>query len=749
MAKKKKLTKQRSYLSQIFVALVSMALSASMLGLLMLALIYQSLPDVKTLLSVSYQEPMRVMTSEGVLIAEYGQYRRIPLTFDDFPKPLIQAIVATEDQRFFTHSGIDPWGIVRAAFAVLREGDKVQGASTITMQVARNFFLDKDKTIIRKIKEILLSFEIELYLSKQEILELYCNQIFFGHRAYGVEAAARTYYGRSVKELKVPELAMLAGIPQAPSKHNPLRNKERALARRNHVLERMYQVGYLSHADYQHYLKAPNTVVVEKVEQSLEAMHVADLVRQYWVARWGEEAYTRGLEIRTTLVAHYQKAAHEAVVRGMQEKRGVPFQSPHRDPKSVQAWLASARLPSSYDWGVVTEVGDKTAVLVTQDQTYHLPRTAVPGFEQVFVGAVVPILKGKVMPYPLAESSLVSMQGHTGAVVALVGGVDWRRSHFNRAVQSMRQPGSSFKPLLVTAALRQGYRLHHMVLDAPFVAKIPGKKDKYWRPMNDDKKFKGPMTLHDALVQSRNLVMVHLLSHMNIDQALDLIDAMGVPKAHQPRSLAMSLGAGSVNPVQMMTAFGVFMNRGNRVYPHLMISAQDQTKKAIDIPFELMAPGVYTRQPEVHELYALNLDPHVLTENEAWSMWHVLQDVVKKGTARRALVLERSDIAGKTGTTNDQNDAWFVGSGGAWVTAVWCGYDQLRSLHAYGGSLALPIWIDYMKVVLAGQPLYVFPKPKLTDEKNMPDTVPQVWMDGSEEDEWEDPDEAAILELLQ
>lgn len=738
---------KKSSSPKILITFISLVLSLSVFALAFVVCIYRTLPDVKGLLSVSYQEPMHILAEDNSLIAEYGEYKRIPIKYEDIPPSLIQAIISTEDQRFFHHNGIDPLGLMRAAIAVLKEGDKVQGASTITMQVARNFFLDKDKNFLRKFKEILLSFEIELYLSKPEILELYCNQIFFGRRSYGVEAAAMTYYGRSVDKLTVPELAMLAGIPQAPSRHNPLRNEKKSILRRNHVLERMLQQGYVTVQNYKDYISAPNTAAAQKIESRVDAMHVADLIRQYWVDKLGESAYTRGLVIRTTISPEHQRYAQKAIADGMRVKRGIPFEAPMRPGmtvEDVQAWLVEQKLPSKYEWGVVTRVHGKVIDVVTPTTSYQLSQSSIIGIEQIFAGAVVPIKEGKIRQWPLAEAALVNMRASSGGITAMIGGVDWRRSHFNRAVQSMRQPGSAFKPLLVASALRQGYRLSNLVIDEPFIAKVPGK-DTYWQPKNHDEQFKGTMTLYDALVQSRNLVMVHLLSHMNIDDTLDLISQMGLTRSNQPRSLAMSLGAGVVNPVQMMTSFGIFMNQGMRVYPHLLLSVTDQHQKSLPIEFEEMGPGLYTRAPNLSDLVRLGLNPNVLTEEEAWSMWTVLKDVVKRGTARRALVLERSDIAGKTGTTNNQRDTWFVGMGGAYVSAVWCGYDQLKSLKAYGSNLSLPIWIEFMKPTLKGQSVHIVAKPKESELMVKTPEGTELWMDGNENDDWVDPDQEEVM----
>ena len=722
-------------------------LSVSIIALSALVYVYRTLPDVQSLLSMSYQEPMRIITSDGKLIAEYGEFRRKPITYDAIPPALIHAIIATEDQRFFQHNGIDPLGILRAGFAVLREGDKVQGASTVTMQVARNFFLEKDKTFLRKIKEILLSFEIELYLSKKEIMELYCNQIFFGRRSYGVEAAAWEYYGKPLKKLTTPELAMLAGIPQAPSKNNPIRNPKKVLIRRNHVLERMLQQKYLSPQDYQNYIKAPNTAKKHKKEVTINAMHAADLIRQYWVKKLGQEAYTRGLVITTTLSSTYQEAAQRAVIQGMEQKRGIPLEAPQdilMQPKALRAWLGSKKLSSRYEWGVITSINDTTVQVVTMTQELYVNHKNIKGMDKVFIGAVVPLQNNIINQWPLAEAALVSMQASTGDIIALVGGVDWRRSHFNRVTQAMRQPGSTFKPLLVAAALRQGHHLSDIVYDEPFVAKIPGKNE-YWRPENHDKEFKGAMSLHQGLIMSRNLVMVHLLSHMNIDKTLDFINDMGLPRSNLPRSLSMALGAGVANPLQMMIAYGTFINHGMRVYPHLMVSATDQNGNVMDIPFEEITPGLYTRWPEPKELMDQGFQPQVLEDDEAWAMWNVLQDVVKKGTARKALEIERSDIAGKTGTTNNYNDAWFIGMGGGYVSVVWCGYDQLKSLNTYASALALPIWIDYMKNMLKGKPLFVLPKPQASHSPELKEDVTEYWMDGSENDDWVNPDHEDVM----
>lgn len=584
-----------------------------------------ALPDVSVLKDVHMQQPLRVYTADGKLMAEYGAKRRTPISAKEVPPQLIQAILATEDSRFYSHSGVDMIGVVRAAIAVITTGRKVQGASTITMQVARNFFLTPQKTYSRKIKEILLAIKIDQSFSKEKILELYLNKVYFGNRAYGVVAAAHVYYGKSLNQLTLPQMAMLAGLPQAPSRNNPLKNPANALDRRNHVLQRMLEVGYITKAQYEAAIQAPITATYHGQPVQVSAPYVAEMARQTAVMMYGPRAYEVGLNIYTTIQSNLQNDATQALQSGL-----VAYAKRH---------------------GVLAKNG-----------------------------------------VPREQGAMVVMNPQTGALLALNGGYDFDLSAFNRALQAERQPGSSFKPFLYSAALAKGYTLSSVINDAPIMIRDSGENN-WWRPENDTLQFYGPTRLRVALAESRNLVSIRLLRAIGIPYTLDYLERFGFDPADLPHSLSMALGSGVLTPMQLATAYAVFANGGYAVHPFFIAKITDQRNNTL---FEVPKPAL----------------TQVITPQNAYLMTQAMQSVIQTGTAKAATVLKRSDLAGKTGTTNNQVDAWFSGFNSNLLATVWVGFDNSeQSLHEYGAQAALPIWIQFMKNALNGQPLATMAQP--------------------------------------
>ena len=591
-------------------------------GSLSLYMIF-GLPDVNVLKDVHLQEPLRVYSVDGKLMAQFGAKWRTPVEIDQVPKQFIEAILATEDARFYSHS-IDIIGIMRAALAVMTTGHKVQGASTITMQVARNFFLSPEKTYSRKIKEMLLAIKIDQAFSKEKILELYLNKVYFGNRAYGVVAAAQVYYGKKLDQLTLPEIAMLAGLPQAPSRSNPLRNEKSAIERRDHVLKRMWEVGYISQGTYKKATQASNTARYHGQNIQLNAPYVAEMVRQSLVMMYGPRVYDAGLRVTTTLRSDLQTAAVTALQTGL-----VNFAKQ----------------------------------------------------------------RGMLATPPKIQGAIIALDPKTGAILALQGGYDFNQSAFNRVTQAQRQPGSAFKPFLYSAALAKGLTLATIINDAPIIMRDTGE-NAWWRPENDTKKFYGPTRLRVALARSRNLVSIRLLSTIGIPYALDYLQRFGFDPDKLPHQLSLALGSGVVTPMQMANAFSVFANGGYHIKPYFIQKI------------------AYDHDEVLYEATPQKLETPVITPQNAYLMTQAMQEVMRSGTGSAASVLKRNDLAGKTGTTNNQIDAWFAGFNSNMLAVVWTGYDDsARSLHAHGAQIALPIWIQFMKTALANQPSASMPQP--------------------------------------
>lgn len=681
-----------------FLALFSLFITSLLLLGCLFFYMYLELPDVTTLKNMQLQVPLRVFTNDGKLIAEYGENHRIPIGIDQIPKKLIQGILATEDQRYFEHPGVDLIGMVRAIREFVITGRKSQGASTITMQVARNFFLTRQKTFGRKLNEILLALKIDATLSKKKVLELYLNKIYLGQRAYGVAAAADVYYGKTLKELTLPELAMLAGLPQAPSRDNPIENPHAALERRNHVLERMLSSGYIDKASYDKAVATPITAHLHNRTDMIDAPYVGEMVRAAMIEAYGSEAYANGLKVYTTIDSHLQIAANEAVKNGLSAyDRRHGYHGVERHITKPSQWLTKLReIPTIHEMSpaVVVNTSPSITAILANGKKVSVDTRIWPT-ARLKRGDVIRLLHKsnsfELTQMPKAEAALVSIDPNTGRIIALNGGFSFHQSSYNRATQAKRQPGSSFKPFIYSAALEKDFTLASIIDDAPITLYIPGS-NTIWRPQNSNLRFYGPISLRFALVHSRNTVSVRILQAIGVSYAIDYATRFGFDSADMPRGLTLALGTASVTPMQMASGFAAFANGGYKVKPYFIDHITDDDGKTL-----------YQADPP-------NLERAITAEN-AYLMNSLLQDVIRRGTGRRALALNRKDIAGKTGTTNDQMDGWFSGFNGDLVTTVWIGYDQPRSLYENGAVAALPIWIDFMQIALAGKPEHTLSQP--------------------------------------
>lgn len=746
-----------------------------------------NLPPVDVLRDVKLQTPMRVFSADMQLIGEFGEKRRSPLEYDQVPATFIDAILAAEDDRFFEHHGVDITGLLRAASQLLTTGSIQSGGSTITMQVAKNYFLSHERTFSRKFNEILLALQIERELPKAEIMQLYLNKIFLGNRAYGFEAAAQVYYGQSLTELTLPQWAMLAGLPKAPSAYNPLVNPSRALERRNWILGRMLNLGYIDQGTYQQAMETPVTAKFHGASLSQSAPYVAEMARAEMIQRFGKDVYTAGYRVITTVDSQLQAAAHQAVIKGLMayDKRhgyrgpeqNVPALNDGQDRERWLDTLEGISSPGGLEPAIVTELHEQafTALLAdgqetliewqqglegkrlfeTIDRLSAKPETAS---DVVAIGDLVRLQlqadgSWQLVQLPEAQAALVSLDASNGAILSLVGGFDYNQSKFNRITQAKRQPGSNFKPFIYTAALANGFTPASIINDAPIVFE-DASLESSWRPTNDSGKFYGPTRLRYALFKSRNLVSIRLLRSLGIPKAIEYTTHFGFDSSELPKDLSLALGSHSLHPMQIVKGYAVLANGGYQVDPYLISRVEtvdgeiifenypatvcvdceepdsnepapadkpvteefatieellQQTEPQPLADGETAVPTITEPAPEPLPKAPQTIDPRV-----AYIIDSMMRDVVKKGTGRAALRLGRNDLAGKTGTTNGPTDAWFSGYGGGVVTTAWLGFDRNNVLgrREYGGSAALPIWIDYMGTALAGRPEIVVRQPE-------------------------------------
>ncbi len=712
----------------------------------MLGYLAAGLPSPESLREVRLPVPLRVYSRDGRLVAEFGSERRAPVTLDEVPPMLVRAVLAAEDAHFFDHPGVDWHGIARAALHLVKTGDRSQGGSTITMQVARQFFLGREKTFGRKLNEILLSLRIEQTLSKEEILELYLNKTFFGQRAYGVAAAAQAYYGKDLRDLTLAEVAMIAGLPQAPSRLNPITAPAQAVQRRNYVLRRLFELSWIDQETFRAAVQSPDGARLRGVVAEVDAPNLAEMTRAFLESRLGEDAYAAGLRVYTTVDSGWQAAAVAALrgaLEAYDERHG--YRGPEGRTETAGDWrdweerlahsaptgdLLPALVLSVTERGATTHVRDVGEVrlewaglswarrYLDADRRGTAPRRAS---DVVQPGDIVRVRRAgnawRLAQLPTAEGALVALDPNDGAVRALVGGFDFAQSQFNRAVQAQRQPGSSFKPFIYSAALERGLTAGTVIVDEP-ISYFDAGTGKTWRPANYDNEFHGPTRLREALAHSRNIVAIRLLEQIGVDFTVGHSRLFGLDPGRLPRNLSLALGTGDVTPLELAGAYAVFANGGFRVEPHFIDRVEDSAGTVVFATSPARAcpecasprttPVSGARPPDTSTNTQRVLDPR-----NAWTMYSMLGDVIRRGTARAALSLKRKDLAGKTGTTNDFQDAWFAGFNRALVAVAWVGFDQLQPLGRgeTGGKAALPMWVDFMRTALAGVPDELPPTP--------------------------------------
>ena len=698
---------------------VAAGLSVVIIVAVALSVAYPNLPDISDLASYRPKLPLRVFSAEGVLIGEFGEERRNLTPVAEIPKVMKDAVLAIEDARFYEHRGVDYRGLLRAALANLGRA-KSQGASTITMQVARNVYLTTEKTFTRKLYEVLLTFKLEHMLTKDQILEIYMNQIFLGNRAYGFAAASETYFGKPMKDLTIAEAAMLAGLPKAPSAFNPISNPKRARSRQLYIIERMEENGFITAAQAAQAKREELKIRTAADPLRTHGEYVAETVRQLVFLQYGDETYTRGLNVYTTIKADQQEAAYKALRKGIMDyERRQIYRGPEQfvelptNPKELDEAVDDV-LSDRPDNGdvmsaVVLEAGPRRVLAVRQNgdpfeitgdglkpAQSGLAENAPPKI-RIRRGAVIRVMKNakgwEITQLPEVEGAFIAVDPRDGRVLAMVGGFDFNKNKFNHVTQAWRQPGSSFKPFIYSAALEKGFTPSTLVNDAPlfFDASVTGGSP--WEPKNYDGKFEGPMPLHTALAKSKNMVSIRILQSVGAQNAQEWVTRFGFDAEKHPPYLTMALGAGSVTPMQMATSYSVFANGGYRVNPWIISRITDQRGKPLLEP-PPPDPAQATR---------------AITPRNAFIMNRLLQEITRSGTAARAQAeLKRPDLYGKTGTTNDAIDTWFAGFHPTVTAVVWMGYDTPRSLgdRETGGGLSLPVWISFMETALRGVPVF-------------------------------------------
>jgi len=705
----------------LLICFVGLIVSAGLVLGYALVVAQPNLPSLEALTDYRPKVPLRVYTADHVLIGEFGEERRSVVRIQDVPDYLKKAVLAIEDARFYDHGGVDLTGILRAGTVALTNGHASQGASTITMQVARNFFLSSEKTYTRKIYEMLLAYKIERALTKDQILEVYMNQIYLGQRAYGFASAARVYFGKDLKDITLAEAAMLAGLPKAPSAYNPVVNPKRAKVRQQYILQRMLELHYITQQQYEDAAKQPLVVKGAGREFSVHAEYVAEMVRQMMYTQYREEAYTLGLNVVTTIDSADQDAAYRAVRKGLMDyEHRHGYRGPEAyidlptDPDDREQAIDDA-LVDHPDNGeivaaVVTEASPKQVkasfidgnVAVVQGNDLRFVASALSTRAQpnqrIRPGAIVRLMKNDddnwvITQLPQVEGAFVSIVPQDGAIRALVGGFDYNKNKFNHVTQAWRQPGSSFKPFIYSASLEKGLSPATIINDAPLYFSAAETGGQAWEPKNYGGGFDGPMAMRTALMKSKNLVSIRILNNIGPKYAQGYVTKFGFDASRQPAYLPMALGAGQVTPLQMATGYSVFANGGYRVNPYLIADITDPRGAVVSHP-----------QP----LVAGDTAPLAITPRNAYVMNSLLQSVAQRGTGARTNQLKRTDLAGKTGTTNDSHDAWFAGYQHSLVAIAWIGYDAPRSLgdKETGGGLALPVWMDYMSRALRGVPEY-------------------------------------------
>ncbi|MDP9084232.1 MAG: penicillin-binding protein 1A [Pseudomonadota bacterium] len=753
-------------ISRIFVAMVGAIALIAFANVCAYVYLRPALPDVDSLRDLQLQVPLRIYTRDGKLIASIGEQRRIPVRYEELPQRLIQAFLATEDDRFFRHHGVDWQGILRAAVANARAGGIRQGASTITMQVARDMFLTPRRDMKRKMSEIYISLLMEAEFTKEEIFSLYVNKIFLGQRSYGVGAAAEVYFGKTLNQLTVAEMATLAGIPTSPSVVNPVANAEAAKIRRTHVLGRMRDLNYITPAEYEEANASPMESRLHGASIEVDAPYVAEMVRNDMQMRYGEGVYTAGYKVYTTIDSRLEAAGTAALRTGLLEydrRHGYRGATAKVDlanittaaafdeqlaefpvigglrPAIVQSVEAKSAKIYVRDLGVVNLPWEKLSWARRELPDEKVDRAPAQASDILSAGDLIYTVGRAAesllfVQVPEAQSALVSLDPRDGAIVALVGGFDYFQSKFNRVTQARRQPGSGFKPFVYAAAFDKGYSPASVILDAPIVIDEEGK-EQAWRPKEDTNKFYGPIRLREALVHSRNLVSVRLMRAIGGDYTWNYVTRFGFEKSQLPNDLTLALGTAELSPLQVATGYATFANGGYKVSSYYIDRIEDaagkillQTAPAIacwqcERPSDATPPrpagedrGVQldTAPHDGKSMIPMeNLAPQIIKPQIAYLLADMMGDVIRRGTGMRARSLNRDDIAGKTGTTNDHHDAWFNGFNGDLVTTVWSGFDHERSLGdgEEGARVAVPTWTYFMHEALAGAPKHAVPIP--------------------------------------
>jgi penicillin-binding protein 1A len=702
------------------------------------------LPSVDGLRQIKLQTPLRVYSSDGKLIGEFGEQRRTPLKYNQIPQNYLKALLSAEDAEFFQHHGVSLKGLLRAGSQILQSGEIQSGGSTLTMQLARDLFLTRKQVFSRKFNEILLSLQIEQTFSKEEILELFNNKMFFGNRAYGLQAAAQIYYGKDIQDLTIAQDAMIVGVLKAPSAYNPIANPKRAMLRRNWIIGRMLELQYIDKATHDAAIKEPNTASNHGTTLDVQAPYIAEMARKEAVDRFGDNAYTDGYKVFTTVDSAMQATAQTAIVNGLisyDERHGYRGpehrfkQSENVDFEDWQDQLQTMPILGGLEAVAVLNAGDQTLTVLRSngdkveltwaqglsDKRPYISedsRGALPKFAKDFLhyGDIVRITKDKdhqwrLSQVPEAEATLVALDPLDGAIRSLVGGFDFQQSHFNRATQSARQPGSSFKPLLYTCAIEHGFTPATVINDAPIVI-----KNEYtgaiWRPENDEGNFGGPTRLRQALYRSVNLVSIRVLRTLGVQTVIDSLGRFGFNKDEFPHELSLALGAHALAPIQMATAYAAFANGGFKIDPYLVTRIENGKGEVVyqanpkrvckscdDKPADTANDSDAASTTEQNA-------PRIMDARVAYIMDSMLKDVIDKGTGAAAKKLGRKDIAGKTGTTNGPRDTWFTGYNPNIVASVWVGFDKNTPLgrNEFGATAALPIWMEFMRTALEGTP---------------------------------------------
>ncbi len=714
---------RRILLNTLFIIIGLILAVALMIGFA-LTMAYPNLPELDSITSYNPKMPLRIYTADHVLIGEFGEERRNVVRFNEIPDVMKKAVLAIEDDRFYEHGGVDYLGIARATLHNLSGGAK-QGASTITQQVARNFFLSSEQTFKRKIYEILLAWKIEQNLSKDQILEIYMNQIYLGQRAYGFSSAAQIYFGKQLKDISVAEAAMLAGLPKAPSAYNPVANPKRATVRQQYILQRMKQLGYINDAEFE---QARNEELITKTDSSdfgVHAEYVSEMARMLVYEQFKEETYTRGLNVYTTITKADQDAAYLSLRRGVMEyeKRhgyrgpeaiiSIPSGKEAAD-EAIEKELADHSNSDDLLVAMVLEVNPKQvrAVLATGEEirieeaglSFAASGLSVkaPANKRIQRGAVIRVMQeGKnwvITQMPEVQSAFVAASTVDGSIKALVGGFDYNLNKFNHVTQAWRQPGSSFKPFIYSASLEKGLSPATIINDEPLSFDAGQTGGQAWEPKNYDGKYEGPMTMRKGLTKSKNMISIRILHRIGAKYGQEYTNRFGFIPEKNPPYLTLALGAGAVTPLQMAAGYAVFANGGYKINPYLISKITDTNGKVL-----------VQAAPEK----AGDENNRVIDERNAFLMDSMMKDVVRFGTATKAMSLKRTDLAGKTGTTNDSVDAWFAGYQSKLVGIAWMGFDQPKNLgnRETGGGLALPIWIGYMQKALKDIPIEERPIP--------------------------------------